>query len=349
MVNANTRENQHYVPKFLLRNFAMEPGARRGADKVHAFDKLKGRSFVANVRNVAAAFEFYDLGMGSNKVSLEGFLSNLEGEAARAIAKVIVQRSLSSLSADEQGSIIMFCTVQLMRTQSVREQLERISKSIEDRIRKMGHDPAKVEGFRPMTEADLKANSIQNLVSALKSYPAILADKVWFLLEAPADAPFFIGDHPVTFHNDRQFGPYGNIGIAVPGIQIYLPMTPRLTLAMWHESILDEALRGNEESERLVAELLAITPASREQQAQITASLSDLRKAMDRTSPLIAAAQTGGVVSVSRENVTMLNSLQVGHSARFVMSSDADFSLVEKMLADNPAFRTTAGDGLRTD
>src|SRR6266567_1716490 len=105
MAKANTRENQHYVPKFLLRNFAIDPAAKRGAEKVHAFDKARGRSFVANVRNVAAAFDFYDLAVDGDEVSLEKFLSTLEAEAARAIARAITERSLRDLSEDEQGAL----------------------------------------------------------------------------------------------------------------------------------------------------------------------------------------------------------------------------------------------------
>jgi Protein of unknown function (DUF4238) len=240
MVSANTRENQHHVPKLLLRNFAIKKAGMRGAEQVHIFDKAKGTSFISNIRNVAAAFDFYDLDLGDETVSLESSLSDIEANAALVLQKGISQRSLANLSQAEQTWLLMFCTVQFMRTQSVREQLERLQKGVENHIRQMGLDPAEVDGCRPMSKADIKAATMQNLAASLRTHPAILASKVWFLLEANADAVFLIGDHPMTLHNDRQFGPYGNLGIAVPGIQIYLPITPTLTLAMWDDSILEE-------------------------------------------------------------------------------------------------------------
>jgi len=40
---------------------------------------------------------------------------------------------------------------------------------------------------------------------------------------------FYLGDNPVlALNNTRDFGPYGNIGLAVPGIEIYLPLTSDL-------------------------------------------------------------------------------------------------------------------------
>jgi hypothetical protein len=41
----------------------------------------------------------------------------------------------------------------------------------------------------------------------------------------------YISDNPVVMHNPRTFGPYGNIGIAVPGIEIYFPLSPEVVLA----------------------------------------------------------------------------------------------------------------------
>jgi len=48
---------------------------------------------------------------------------------------------------------------------------------------------------------------------------------------------------------------------------------------------------------------------------------------------------TGSPIRLIGENVTMLNSLQVMYSSRFVYCETDQFSLVEQMLRDNPKYR----------
>ena len=75
---------------------------------------------------------------------------------------------------------------------------------------------------------------------------------------------------------------------------------------------------------------------------------------MDRLSPALAdgilqnpafarafctGLVTGSPIRLIGENVTMLNSLQVMYSSRFVYCETDQFSLVEQMLRDNPKYR----------
>ncbi|MGE9641640.1 DUF4238 domain-containing protein, partial [Escherichia coli] len=47
-----------------------------------------------------------------------------------------------------------------------------------------------------------------------------LLSKDWYLLETRPEHPFYVSDNPVVLENRNDFGVYGNIGLAVPGIQI---------------------------------------------------------------------------------------------------------------------------------
>ena len=60
--------------------------------------------------------------------------------------------------------------------------------------------------------------------------------------------------------------------------------------------------------------------------------------------PAAARAFCDGMVSgtpirIIEDNVTMLNSLQVMYSSRFVYCETDSFELVERMLSDNKKFR----------
>jgi hypothetical protein len=49
----NKPEVQHYVPKFILRNFADDK------EQLHVFDKSTGRKFRPNLKNIAGERNFY--------------------------------------------------------------------------------------------------------------------------------------------------------------------------------------------------------------------------------------------------------------------------------------------------
>ena len=42
------------------------------------------------------------------------------------------------------------------------------------------------------------------------------------LCQTDAAKPFWISDNPLARHNEQDFGPYDNLGLGMPGLEIYL-------------------------------------------------------------------------------------------------------------------------------
>jgi hypothetical protein len=82
----------------------------------------------------------------------------------------------------------------------------------------------------------MKASSMLHIATAVEFLPYLL-EKTWSLQVVQASANLFSSDSPVTLHNERTFGPRGNIGLAVPGIEINLPISSELNLWMTCPSI----------------------------------------------------------------------------------------------------------------
>ncbi|MGA3715913.1 DUF4238 domain-containing protein, partial [Escherichia coli] len=80
-----------------------------------------------------------------------------------------------------------------------------------------------------------------------------LLSKDWYLLETRPEHPFYVSDNPVVLENRNDFGVYGNIGLAVPGIQIYLPLSSTLMLAMYCPSIREQKVREKQHLLHLIA------------------------------------------------------------------------------------------------
>lgn len=136
--------------------------------------------------------------------------------------------------------------------------------------------------------------------------------------------PFFIGDNPVSMQNNTEgWGPLqGKIGLAVRGIEIYLPISSTQTLAFFcrsHEAMIRD---GVERMRKTMVRDPGMTMGF--------GDLLDWRRAF----------RTGVALPSKPDNVLNHNSLQVSHAERYVFSSTPDFELVESMIRDNAEFKT---------
>lgn len=113
------------------------------------------------------------------------------------------------------------------------------------------------------------------------------------------DQPLYISDNPVTLHNHDEGDLRGNLGIAVQGIQINLPISSKYSRGLYCTSH-KEIIEGLYEKHHV---------------------------------------PNGSPIPLEPQNVTHLNALQVAFSTRFVLSSIRDFHLVEEMITENPSFQ----------
>ena len=174
--------------------------------------------------------------------------------------------------------------------------------------------------LEPPDETTLKIHTLHSIVDRGRFAPHF-ENKDWLLFETTRDDPLFISDSPVVLDNEVNHRSYGNIGLAVKGIQIYVPLSSTLCLALFCPSIL-EAL-----DQAIVR--LEIQLRHRPQPA----SLKDSRAFLDR-------AKSGAPIKLEPANVERLNSLQVKMSHRFVFCEMNSFKLVDRMLDKHPHFKT---------
>lgn len=100
----------HYVPQFLLRNFAVP-----SSGQICVFDKRDDKIFQTNVKNTAAEKSLYDIEFPKGVLSAESSLSNLEGSAAHVIFKILREENLSQLTEDDKIVMCLFIGTQMLR------------------------------------------------------------------------------------------------------------------------------------------------------------------------------------------------------------------------------------------
>jgi hypothetical protein len=76
-----------------------------------------------------------------------------------------------------------------------------------------------------------------NIQQEVGEYADIISQKVIFLSRAAPKRTFYVSDNPVALNNRLNLGPYGNLGLAVKGIEIYLPLSANLIQCAFCPSI----------------------------------------------------------------------------------------------------------------
>lgn len=320
MSKNNIPKIQHYVPQFILKNFCIGNTAQ-----IFVFDKLNGKVFKSNIKNVAAEKSFYDLQIKGISVTLELGLSNLEGESSTILNKIKKDGSLTNISKRDRKLLSYFFATQFVRVPRIRENYKQINNLLISIIDRMGFDSKKHPQILH-NDGEIKTLSIAGMGEIVSKLAPSFYNKDWILSKAPPNSSYYISDNPVTLQNLIDYGPRGGLGIAVRGIEIYFPISGLYSIGMicksYKEIIDDNFNKVN------VLKKLGIDP-----QLDI-----DKEKIMNMEKYKFCV-ETGVAFQSEHSNVINKNSLQVMYSSRFVFSNNDDFSLAKNMIKDYPEYR----------
>jgi len=336
-------EIQHYVPKLLLRNHRSNPDGKIGSEQIWVYDKQTDKIFRPNIKNIASESGFYDFQRGEKTLSIEPHLSELESKAAIPISKIIDNEALSTMSDDERQWLAAFAAVQFVRVETIRDGMRKAHEFMKQKILEMGGDPYNVVGFSPIGENEVKELSAFHIVDAIKHYVPHFLSKTWCLLQARENDPFYIGDTPVALFNEKTFGPYGNIGLALRGIEIYFPISSKLCLWITDPGNLQpifESVAGISTDKSEIEKLRASAALTRDK--ELKAKLEAYDAAELRLTTMTKSITQGSMLSYDPQVVMRANSIQIRWAGRFVMCAKRHFDLVERMIKDYPETRSAS-------
>jgi hypothetical protein len=317
---------QHYVPRFLLRQFG-----NGNKEHVHVIDKQSGNqfSFSASKKSaisVAAEYGMYDFEFNGDSLTIEPGLADLETQAADYVSRIVKEKRLDLDDPMERVTLARFLAVQMVRTRAIQETQADLMGRLREWLEK---EVATQEFFAPDPfvgegENAAKAFMAKMICNAPKDYGPALLEKDWLLIATEEKHPFLMGDHPFAMVNDVDLPGRGNLGITCEGIQIYLPLSPTLALALWCPSLQQQLLLFVEKmkGKRMASEL----------------SEAD-RKASRQAVEIVDAINKGVPLMYELENALRFNSLQVIHAERFVFSNQKEFPLVRDMVEKDPLLR----------
>jgi hypothetical protein len=155
-------------------------------------------------------------------MSIEGSIGRLEkdGQCADTSERPVRRH---------QVALAHFVICQLLRTTAFRQQLRDMAALLRDVFEREGTPP-------PFEQPDKNEHAhcqTRFMLEHMTPLAATLCDKAWMLIPNDMGTPYWTSDHPVFMHN-RFKDPYkGTLGLGVPGIEIYTPLSPSLTLLIY--------------------------------------------------------------------------------------------------------------------
>jgi hypothetical protein len=294
-------KNHHYVPQFYLRNFSPDAG------KIHVYDKVTGKSFFTNIRNVAGENYFYDVPELDAMLGVEQFIEKFfhpaEKSAAKAISLIVEslkKNKFKKLHPDLRSTLSTFLTLQYLRTKETRTVLIELFEKFNTEMFRAHLEHTKPELKDAQFEAKLKKEAENQFHAVTILDPemfipisATLRDHLWIILKNTTGKVFYTSDNPLVRHGNIKHPVRSFSGLGSKGIEIAFPLSPEYLL--------------------LLAE------------AEVFAALKK---------------KDGKAWAVTdKENVTFYNSLQVLQSYRYIFAPEPDFDLADSMCNDNPNLR----------
>ena len=330
--------NHHYVPQFILRNFATQKG------KVHQFyvyDKQAGRSFPTNVKNILSERDFNVFSAGQYRVSFEGQLQHIETATSTIVSKIVDNRNISCLTDEDKSWLCIFTSAQMLRVRQFREEMKDMDEQLYALIRESGGDPNDVANYRPFQNDDeIRRFSCEFMMESSVDFAKHLAILHMVLMSTKSSDPFYISDCPVTKYHDRINDLYGNLGLACEGIQVHIPVSDTMMIAFICPTTVNEIKEGFERIKNHYDQLAALRVlGNAESQAFAVQQIEALKGPLENLEKLKKAIEQGIPAECTKDNTLFYNSLQVRCAERYVLSKRKNFDLVEDMVRRDRTLR----------
>lgn len=225
---ATDKKNQHYIPKFYLRNFSYLNNKKQ----IGVFNILSEFYYPkANLKHQGSKNFFY----GVDGV-VEDNLSVIEGDLARVIKVILETNQLPKKESDEHIDLLFFVALTDLRNPVRIEGAKMMFQEMAARIRELDED-ADTERFVPsMTHEEVIAMSF----SGLKDVVTTILDLDYKLLFNKTSKPFISSDFPIVKYNqylEAKKWSQSKTGYGLTGLQILIPLSSDIALLFFDSDI----------------------------------------------------------------------------------------------------------------
>ena len=300
-------ENQHWVPKFLMRHFADRDG------RLFCLDIHTDKVTKPPPKQAASEKGFNDFALDGEAITFEDKLERIETKAAPVLKQIVAAKSLVGIGAAQRQRVAELMAAQSFRTKAF------------------------YEGLADKPDRQEFGRIFRELWDSAFITVSEIARRHWALMVIEGADIFYLGDNPVVLQRTDNPKDGSNLGFDVKGVESFLPLSPTCALYMPCKATSDDRIARYDaamELHRVVssAVLRGVPGGSTElQTAQLVIS---------RLHTLVQAFRTGAPISATQENIDNLNYLECSWSHGAIYSNRRDFAFARRVFRENPHYRT---------
>ncbi|MBD1362983.1 DUF4238 domain-containing protein [Mucilaginibacter sp. ZT4R22] len=232
-------KNQHYVPRFYLRQFENDQG------QCWAFHKDTEKAFPTSVANIASEGYFYDDQKLDQITGVNQFVENYLGELEAAFSPFLTkfladvdQWKIKKLDQFTREKLCEFIVFQIIRTKEHRESIYQGITQFQEQMAASGwqSDEMIASIRKDDTKSRAKKNQIEQIVfdsDFRKSIQEILNSHIWIMFKNLGPVPYYTSDHPVVKRPHINRPHRGDSGYRSKGIEIAIPLSATHLLVMF--------------------------------------------------------------------------------------------------------------------
>ncbi len=224
-------KKQHYVPRFLLRQFSLD---RRSISMLALKSKLR-------IEEASIAGQCYGDYFYGDDGTMEKAFAKEETEISSFIRNASPS-TLEQLTQPQLHALLKFVYWQRVRTQGTVDQLNNQTDAVAKSLLRetVARNPNMKFTQKDLDSVIIKLTNPQSdaIFAASKALPLIFDLSIKFVLSPPG-TQFAVSDHPVAACNQFvENDPYlsqrhGWTGMAAKGLQFFLPLSPSVTVAVY--------------------------------------------------------------------------------------------------------------------
>jgi hypothetical protein len=222
------KKNQHYVPKFYLKNFSFENNKKQ----IGVFNIPSEMFFQTAKLKTQASKNFY---YGTDGV-LEDRLSNSEGDLASIVKCIIDQQRLPIKNSKGHYELLFFVALMDLRN-PVR--IEGMKEAFSEMRRRLLEEDPHLDVAKFVPDPSHEELVGMHLASA-KEMAVTILDLDYKLLINKTNSPFVTSDFPVIKYNqflEQKRWPLAKVGFGIVGLQIFIPLNRELMLVLFDSGI----------------------------------------------------------------------------------------------------------------
>lgn len=292
-------QNQHYVPRFYLKNFLNHE------KKIWVFDKSTQKTFLTTPQNVANENFFYDLPEIDQTLqgeqAVEKYLSGIEDRFApffTGLINAIDNREIDRIDDDMRSSLCDYLVIQIIRTKEHREQMSQSFENFRDHLLQSGWIADEHHSvFKALfSENDAKRNQLNQILFDTEFKTElynILNSHIWLICKNITTTPYYTSDHPVVKRAHLVRPHRSDAGFRSVGIEIAMPISSEYLLVLYERTYHKD----------------------------------------------FESYDNDIIIHHDPQNVIYFNSLQVSRSYRSIFCSERNFEMAEEMVNTHPELK----------